>query len=61
MEDKYKYGAIVFSKEFPMRKMIVRRCEDAVYYCKVLEDLAHDEVAFSEEELDRDVYRNPYA
>lgn len=51
MENKYKEGDIVFAKENPTRKLIIRRYVDRIYYCKIQEDDSAKELVYFEREL----------
>jgi hypothetical protein len=55
MENKYKPGEEVYAKDNPSLKLIIRRCVDRVYYCKIKEDLFRKELVFFERELMTDV------
>lgn len=51
MENKYKEGDVVFAKENPSKKLVIRRYVDQIYYCKLAEDLHAKELVYFEREL----------
>jgi len=51
MENKYKEGAVVFSKMDPTLKLVVRRYVKRIYYCKIQEDPGRKELVYFEREL----------
>ncbi|MEQ8336510.1 MAG: hypothetical protein RIA62_04150 [Cyclobacteriaceae bacterium] len=51
MENRFKSGDVVYSKNAPRIKLIVRRCIDDVYYCKVHASAYSPEKTFYEREL----------
>lgn len=51
MENRFKSGDAVFSKNAPKVKLIVRRCVDDVYYCKVHNSPYSPELSFYERDL----------
>lgn len=51
MENLFKTGEIVYSRNPPRVKMIVRRNVDKVYYCKVFNHPGNREMSFAERDL----------
>ncbi len=51
MENKYKEGDVVYAKENPEKKLVVRRYVDRIYYCKVQDDATAKELVYFEREL----------
>ncbi|HWY12940.1 MAG TPA: hypothetical protein VN026_16515 [Bacteroidia bacterium] len=51
MENLYKEGDIVFAKENPTLKLVIRRYIDQIYYCKVHADSTAKELVYFEREL----------
>ncbi len=51
MVNNYKARDIVFAKENPEVKLIVRRYVTRIYYCKVASDVTQKERVFFEREL----------
>ncbi len=51
MENKYKEGQVVYAKENPLLKLIIRRYVDRIYYCKVQDDPDRKELVYFEREL----------
>ena len=51
MENKYKEGDVVCSKEVPEKKLVIRRYVDKIYYCKVQNDPSAKELVYFEREL----------
>lgn len=49
--NKYKEGQIVHSLANPEQKLVVRRYIDRIYFCRVVEEPEHRELAFFEREL----------
>lgn len=54
VQNKYNAGDIVYAKENPALKLVIRRYIDQVYYCKVFEDLNRKELVYFERELVED-------
>jgi len=50
-ENKFKEGAIVFTKVKPNEKMVVRRFVDRIYYCRFLNEPNRKEAVYFEREL----------
>ncbi|QSE96447.1 hypothetical protein [Fulvivirga lutea] len=51
LENKFVAGDIVFAKEAPQLKLVVRRYIDRVYYCKRVEDPEKKDLVYFEREL----------
>lgn len=49
--NKYVSGDIVYAKEHPNLKLLVRRYIDRVYYCKVVDYPERKELVYFEREL----------
>ncbi|MGB3467830.1 MAG: hypothetical protein WBA74_21260 [Cyclobacteriaceae bacterium] len=50
-ENKYKGGDVVYTKENPDVKMIVRRYISQIYYCRFADEPDRKELALFEREL----------
>lgn len=50
-ENKFKEGEIVYAKENPTQRLLVRRYVDRIYYCKIYDDPNQKELVFFEREL----------
>jgi hypothetical protein len=53
-ENKYKDGQVVYAIADPSRKLIVRRYASRLYYCKIQDSPASDELVYYERELTAD-------
>jgi hypothetical protein len=51
MENTFKEGDVVFAKENPTLKLVVRRYVDQIYYCKIQTDSAAKELVYFGREL----------
>ena len=51
ISNKYKAGEMVFAKENPKQRLIIRRYIDRIYYCIVEKDPHQKELAYFEREL----------
>lgn len=51
MENKFKEGEVVRAKVNLNQNLLVIRCVDRIYYCKIQENPTHKEVAYFEKEL----------
>lgn len=52
MESKFKEGEVVYARTDPDRRLIIRRCLDAIYYCKIMDDPKRvTELVYFEREL----------
>jgi hypothetical protein len=50
-ENKYKAGDIVYAKENPGLKLVVRRYIDRIYYCRFPDEPDRKDLALFEREL----------
>jgi hypothetical protein len=50
-ENKYKAGEIVCDRIRPSQKLIVERCTDRIYYCKVQEAPHRKAIVYMERDL----------
>ena len=51
MENKYKEGQVVYAKENPTLKLVIRRYVYRIYYCKVQDAPDQKELVYFEREL----------
>ena len=51
MENIFPEGSVVYAKEDPTLKLVVRRYVDRIYYCTISEDPSHKELVYYEREL----------
>ena len=50
-EKRFEEGEVVYAKEDPSVKLVIRRYVDRIYYCKVQQDLTHRELVYFDREL----------
>lgn len=55
VQNNYKEGDVVYAKNAPMQKLVIRRYIDQVYYCKVQDDPERNELVYYERELVEDL------
>lgn len=49
---KFKEGEVVYARMHPDRRLVIRRCLDTIYYCKVADDPKRvTELVYFEREL----------
>ena len=51
MENIFPEGSVVYAKEVPTLKLVVRRYVDHIYYCTIPEDPSHKDLVYYEREL----------
>jgi len=51
VQNKYEAGDVVYAKEKPTLKLVVRRYIDQIYYCKIQDDPDHKDLVYFEREL----------
>ena len=50
-ENKYEPGDVVYDRTRPAQKLVVKRYENQLYYCKPQENLNQKELVYFEREL----------
>jgi hypothetical protein len=50
-ENKYKAGEIVYDRIRPSQKLVIERCADRIYYCKLQEAPHRKAIVYMEREL----------
>jgi hypothetical protein len=54
VQNKYEPGDIIYAKNNPDQKLVVRRYLDKIYYCKVVTDPDRKDLVFFEREIVED-------